>query len=63
MDRLIIGAAFLLLTATVLVARIWTSAHRTRIPAAPDNQAGRDMGLLQECRLIATTPRKEKPQP
>lgn len=33
-----------------------------RTPAAPDNHAGRDIGLLQECRLIATTkPRKEKP--
>lgn len=33
-----------------------------RTPAAPDNQAGSDIGLLQECRLIdATKPRKEKP--
>ena len=47
---------------------LWT-AHRLarrrqlrRTPAAPDNHAGRDIGLLQECRLIdATKPRKEKP--
>lgn len=44
--------------------RIRTRRQLRRTPTAPDNRAGRDIGLLQECRLIDTAkPRKEKPQP
>jgi hypothetical protein len=47
-----------------LILRADRRRQLRRTPAAPDNQPGRDMGLLQECRLIATTEpasRKEKP--
>lgn len=70
--RLIIAAPALVSAAAIVVVGVSAIVHSIRggrprrLPAAPDNQPGRDTEALWACRRIAaqptaTQPRKEKP--
>jgi hypothetical protein len=66
-----LGLAYPAAVATgALAVGVWAVWHAIagprRIPAAPDNQPGRDTAALRTCRHISalpTTSRKENPQP
>lgn len=58
--------AYLAVMAVIVIpvaihCRLLDRAAARRIPAAPDNQPGRDPQLLWECRHIARQARKETP--